>query len=63
MKERRPMKINKPNNKGKESIYSLLVRSEEKKRAAIEVLVYSVLVLGALTAIWEFGEELVWFQS
>ena len=57
------MKTNKRNNNKKESIYSLLVRSEEKKRAAIEVLVYSALVLGALTAIWEFGQELVWFQS
>jgi hypothetical protein len=57
------MKTNKPNNEREESTYSLLVRSEEKKRVAIEVVVYSVIVLGVLAAIWEFGQELLVFQS
>jgi hypothetical protein len=57
------MKTDELNNKKEESTYSLLVRSEEKKRAAIEVVVYSVIVLGALAAIWEFGQELFLFQS
>ncbi|MEN3370731.1 MAG: hypothetical protein V7609_2874 [Verrucomicrobiota bacterium] len=57
------MKTNKPNNEREESTYSLIVRSEERKRAAIEVVVYGVIVLSMLAAIWEFGQELFWFQS
>ena len=57
------MKTNEPNNKREESTYSLIARSEETKRAAIEVVVYSVIVLSMLAAIWEFGQELFWFQS
>jgi hypothetical protein len=52
------MKTNEPNNNREESTYSLLVRSEEKKRAATEIVVYGVIVLSALAAIWEFGQEL-----
>ncbi|MEY2560976.1 MAG: hypothetical protein QOG51_1391 [Verrucomicrobiota bacterium] len=57
------MKTNEPNNKREESTYSLIARSEETKRAAVEVVVYSVIVLSMLAAIWEFGQELFWFQS
>jgi hypothetical protein len=57
------MKTKSRNSEREESTYSLIVHSEEKKRAAIEVVVYSVIALGALAAIWEFGQELFWFQS
>jgi hypothetical protein len=48
---------------GEASTYSLLVRSEERKRAAIEVVVYGVIVLSLVAAIWEFGTELSVFQG
>jgi hypothetical protein len=57
------MKTNEPNNKKAESTYALLVRSEEKKRIVTEVVAYGVIILSAVVAIWEFGEELSWFQS
>ena len=56
-------KTNEPNNKREESTYSLLVRTEERKRATIEVITYGVIALSALAAIWEFGQELFWYQS
>jgi hypothetical protein len=56
------MKTKELNNNREESTYALLVRTEERKRAAIEVIAYGVIVLSALAAIWEFGQELL-FQS
>lgn len=61
--EGKHMKTNKPNIKREESTYALLVRSEEKKRIVTEVVVYGVIILSAVAAIWEFGEELSLFQS
>jgi hypothetical protein len=57
------MKTNKTNTQGEESTYALIVRSQEKKRLLGEAIVYGLIVLSALAAIWEFGEELFWFQS
>ena len=57
------MKTNEPNIKREESTYSMLVRSEEKKRMLTELVVYSLIALSALAAIWEFGQELFVFQS
>jgi hypothetical protein len=57
------MKTNEPNNQREESTYALLVRSEENKRIVTEVVAYGVIILSAVAAIWEFGEELSWFQS
>jgi hypothetical protein len=57
------MKTNEPNKKREESTYALLVRSQEKKRILTEAVVYGLIVLSALAAIWEFGQELFWFQS
>jgi hypothetical protein len=57
------MKTNQSNNSREESTYSLLIRSEEKKRAATEVIVYALIVLSGLAAIWEFGQEFFWYQS
>jgi hypothetical protein len=57
------MKRNKTNTQRKESTYALIVRSQEKKRQRAEAIIYGLIVLSALAAIWEFGEELFWFQS
>jgi hypothetical protein len=57
------MKTNEPNIKREESTYSLIIRSEEKKRMLTELVVYSLIALSALAAIWEFGQELFLFQS
>ncbi|MEY2499143.1 MAG: hypothetical protein QOD12_2699 [Verrucomicrobiota bacterium] len=63
MKETKTMKANEPNYKREESTYSLLVRSEEKKRALIEIVVYGVIILSAIAAIWEFGEDFFLFPA
>jgi hypothetical protein len=55
------MKTNEPSNKREESTYALIVRSEEKKRALIEVLVYGLIILCAVAAILEFADEFLWF--
>jgi hypothetical protein len=57
------MKTNEQNNNKEESTYSLLMRTEERKRGTTEVITYGVIALSALAAIWEFGRELVWYQS
>jgi hypothetical protein len=38
-----------------ESTYALLVRSEEKKRNVLEILVYALFILSALFLIWQFA--------
>jgi hypothetical protein len=59
----KPMKTNEPDNKRGESTYSLLVRSEEKKRALIEVVVYGLVILSAVAAILQFADEFFWFRA
>jgi hypothetical protein len=39
-----------------ESTYALLVRSEEKGRAVLEILVYAVFILGVVLSIWQFAQ-------
>lgn len=56
------MKTKQPDKNGKESIYTLLVRSEEKKRALIEVAVYGLVILSVVAAILEFADEFYWFR-
>ena len=58
-----PMKTNQPDNKREESTYSLLVRSEEKKRSFIEVVVYGLVILSAVAAILEFANEFFWYPA
>ena len=57
------MKTNQPDNKREESTYSLLVRSEEKKRSFIEVVVYGLVILCAVAAILEFANEFFWYPA
>ena len=40
-----------------ESTYALLIRSEEKSRNAFEMLIYPLLILGPLIAIWQFAQR------
>ena len=56
------MKINEPNNRSEESTYSLLMRSEEKKRALVETIVYGLVILSAMAAILQFADEVVLFR-
>jgi len=60
-KEKIPMKTGQPNNKVEESIYALLVRSEDKKRALLETIVYGLVILSALAAILQFTDQPVSF--
>jgi len=60
-KEARSTKINDPIKKVEESTYSLLVRSEEKKRAVFETIVYGLVILSAVAAILQFAEQPVLF--
>jgi hypothetical protein len=51
------MKTNEPLNEIEETIYSLLVRSEEKKRAIFETIVYGLIILSAIAAILQFSAQ------
>ena len=51
------MKANKLLNEVSESIYSLLVRSEEKKRAIFEPIIYGLIIVSAIAAIMEFAGQ------
>ena len=61
-KERIPMKTSQTNNKVEESTYALLVRSEDKKRALLETIVYGLIILSALAAILQFTDQPVSFS-
>jgi hypothetical protein len=40
-----------------ESTYALLVRSEEKGRGVLEVVLYVAFILSAVLLIWEFAQS------
>jgi hypothetical protein len=40
-----------------ESTYALLIRSEERSRNVFEVVIYPLLILGPLIAIWQFAQQ------
>lgn len=40
-----------------ESTYALLVRSEDTGRAAIEILIYALLVFNVVILLWQFALE------
>jgi hypothetical protein len=62
-KETKTMKTNEPNNQREESTYSLLMRSEDKRRGLIETVVYSLVILSAVAAILQFADEFFWFRA
>ena len=41
----------------KESTYALLIRSEERSRDVFEMVLYGLLILGSLIAIWQFAQR------
>jgi len=45
------------NNRYNQSIYALLVRSEEKSRDMLETAVYAICVLTAVFAFWQFAQQ------
>jgi hypothetical protein len=51
------MKTNQPSNNVEESTYALLVRSEDKKRALFETVLYCLVALGVLVAILQFADQ------
>ena len=40
-----------------ESTYALLIRSKEKKRDLLELTIHPTLMLGAVLAIWQLGQQ------
>jgi hypothetical protein len=60
-KEKIRMKTRQPKNNIKESIYALLVRSEDRKRALLETIVYGLVILSALAAILQFADQPIRF--
>ena len=62
-KEKIPMKTSQPNNNVEESTYALLVRSEDKKRALVETIVYGLIILSVLVAILQFADQPVLFGA
>jgi hypothetical protein len=57
------VKKKKTNKNLGRSTYSLLVRSEEKKRALFETIVYGLILLSALAAILQFVDQPVKFGA
>ena len=62
-KQERPMKTRQPSNNVEESTYALLVRSEDKKRALFETILYSLVAVGVLVAILQFADQPVSFGA
>ena len=40
-----------------ESTYAMLVREEERERTALETLLYFLVVVSAIAAIWQFAQQ------
>src|SRR5438046_9848173 len=46
-----------------ESIYALLVRSEEKQRSRFETLIYTLLIVSTIFAVSQFGHQAAMMPS
>ncbi len=55
------MNTNQPDIEIHESTYALLVRSEEKERSLLEAIAYTLLILSAAAAIWQFAHQPISF--
>ena len=40
-----------------ESTYALLVRSEEKSRGVLEIILYTLFMFSALAPLWQFARQ------
>jgi len=54
--------IDAPENQH-ESTYALLMRSEEKSRNLLEMVIYPLLIIGVVIAIWQFVLQAVELPS
>ena len=45
------------NTPHEESTYALIVRSEEKGRSALEMILYTLFILSAVFSIWQFAQQ------
>jgi hypothetical protein len=57
------MKTNERKDNVEESTYALFVRSEDKKHALFETIVYGLVILSALAAILQFADQPVLFGA
>jgi hypothetical protein len=57
------MKTNERKDNVEESTYALFVRSEDKKGALFETIVYGLVILSALAAILQFADQPVLLGS
>jgi cell division protein FtsL len=55
--EGKSMKTDSNTNEQFESTYALIVRSEEKQRSRLEMMLYTMLVASCLFAVSQFGRE------
>ena len=62
-KKKIAMKTSQLNNNVEESTYGMLVRSEDKKRALLETIIYGLLILSMLAAILQFADQPVLFGA
>lgn len=53
---RKEVSMNQKANVQFESIYALLVRSEEKRRNVLEVVLYSMFLISVVVGIWQFAQ-------
>ena len=44
-------------NNQQESTYALLVRSEEKSRGVLEIILYALFIFSALILFWQFARQ------
>lgn len=58
-----PKKTSQPGNNVEESTYALLVRSEDKKSALFETVLYGLVAVGVLVAILQFADQPVSFGA
>lgn len=54
--KKRTTTADQPDNQH-ESTYALLARSEEKSRNVFEMVIYPLLILGPLVALWQFARQ------
>jgi hypothetical protein len=57
------MKTISTNPEAFESIYALLVRSEEKQRSRFETLAYTLLIVSTTLAVLQFGRQAAMMPS
>jgi hypothetical protein len=57
------MKTDQPSDKVIESTYALLVRSEDKKRAVFEAVLYGLVAVSVLVAILQFTDQPISFAA